>query len=413
MWAMSTNRSAPTPWAISAMRGKSRMRGYADAPATTIFGPDLLRDGGEGVVVDPLGRLVDAVRVDLVQPAGEVDRRAVGQVAAVGQVHAQDPVARLEHAEVGGHVGLRAGVGLDVDVLGAREERQRALLGERLGDVHVLAAAVVALARQALGVLVREPRALGLHHRGERVVLAGDELDLVALPVALLEHRGPELGVDVGEPSPAQSRRLRGACQSWVDLQSSHGPLSSHFGAGRRLQAAPDGRLRDRAVAKDPRCSPVRSTTVDASPPADGPPSRIRSIASPSSASISSASRASGSPDRLAEVVGSGPSARRERAGRGVARDAQPDRRDRAGCELAARERGGSGRSAPAGHDEGQAAGPERAGERGRGRVESSPISAAWSTSASRSAIALSGGRDFAANRRSMPPGVCSATAMP
>ena len=38
MWAMSTNRSAPTPWAISAMRGKSRMRGYADAPATTIFG---------------------------------------------------------------------------------------------------------------------------------------------------------------------------------------------------------------------------------------------------------------------------------------------------------------------------------------------------------------------------------------
>ena len=86
----------------------------------------------EGVVVDPLGLLVDAVRVDLVQPAREVDRRAVGEVAAVGEVHAQDPVARLEDAEVGGHVGLGAGVRLDVDVLGAREQRQRALAGRAL-----------------------------------------------------------------------------------------------------------------------------------------------------------------------------------------------------------------------------------------------------------------------------------------
>ena len=113
------------------------------------------------VVVDPLGVLADAVGVDLVQPAGEVERHAVGQVAAVGEVHAQDPVAGLEHAEVGGHVGLGAGVGLDVDVLGAREEGQRALLGEPLGDVHELAAAVVALARQALGVLVGEPASPG------------------------------------------------------------------------------------------------------------------------------------------------------------------------------------------------------------------------------------------------------------
>ena len=69
----------------------------------------------------------------------------------------EDPVARLEDAEVGGHVGLGARVRLDVDVLGAGEERERALLGEPLGDVDVLAAAVVALAGQALGVLVRQP----------------------------------------------------------------------------------------------------------------------------------------------------------------------------------------------------------------------------------------------------------------
>ena len=38
MWAMSTNRSAPTPWAIAAIRSKSHVRGYALAPATTTFG---------------------------------------------------------------------------------------------------------------------------------------------------------------------------------------------------------------------------------------------------------------------------------------------------------------------------------------------------------------------------------------
>ena len=209
MCAMSTNSSAPTSWAISAMRGKSRIRGYADAPATTIFGRTSRAVGLERVVVDPLGRAIHAVRVDLVQPAGEVDRRAVGEMAAVGEVHAQDPVARLEDAEIRRHVGLRARVRLHVDVLGAREQGERTLLGEHLGDVHELAAAVVALARQALGVLVGQPRPLGFHHRGERVVLARDQLDLVALAIALLEHRPPQLGIDLGQGSPAEARFAR------------------------------------------------------------------------------------------------------------------------------------------------------------------------------------------------------------
>ena len=62
-----------------------------------------------------------------------------------------------EHGHEDGHVRLRAGVRLDVGVLGA-EELLRALDRERLGDVDELAAAVVALARIALGVLVGEDR---------------------------------------------------------------------------------------------------------------------------------------------------------------------------------------------------------------------------------------------------------------
>ena len=53
---------------------------------------------------------------DLVEFAGEIRRMAVGEMAAVGEVHGQDLVARLEHGEVDGHVRLRAAVRLDVDV---------------------------------------------------------------------------------------------------------------------------------------------------------------------------------------------------------------------------------------------------------------------------------------------------------
>ena len=126
----------------------------------------------------------------------------------MGEVHAEDPVARLEDAEVGGHVGLGARMGLDVDVLGARVERQRPLLGEQLGDVDELAAAVVALAGQALGVLVRQPAALGLHDGGGDVVLARDQLDVVVLAAALALHRRPELRVDLGDGLERKAARL-------------------------------------------------------------------------------------------------------------------------------------------------------------------------------------------------------------
>jgi hypothetical protein len=85
----------------------------------------------------------------------------VRQVAAVRQVHRQDGVARLQLGEVHRHVRLRAGVRLHVGVL-RPEQRAGAVDRELLGDVDMLAAAVVAPAGIALGVLVGEidlPRA--------------------------------------------------------------------------------------------------------------------------------------------------------------------------------------------------------------------------------------------------------------
>jgi hypothetical protein len=82
-----------------------------------------------------------------------IDLGAVGEVPAMRQRHAEDGVARLQQGQVHGLVGLRARMRLHVGVVGA-EQLLAAVDGQLLGHVHVLAAAVVALARIALGVLV-------------------------------------------------------------------------------------------------------------------------------------------------------------------------------------------------------------------------------------------------------------------
>ena len=58
--------------------------------------------------------------------------------------------------------------------------------GECLHVVHDLAAAVVARARVALGVLVREHAPHSLQHRHRSEVLRRDELDIALLPTQLL-----------------------------------------------------------------------------------------------------------------------------------------------------------------------------------------------------------------------------------
>ena len=127
---------------------------------------------------------------------------SVREVAAVGEVHAEDGVAGLEQREVHGHVRLRAGVRLHVGVLGA-EELLGALDRQRLGHVDELAAAVVALARVAFGVLVGQHRSGGLEHGLADEVLGRDELEAALLAVHFVRDGGGDLRVGLGERSPA------------------------------------------------------------------------------------------------------------------------------------------------------------------------------------------------------------------
>ncbi len=149
---------------------------------------------GHVVEVDAVVVLPHAVADDLEVLAGEVEPHAVREVPAVGEVQAQDRVAGLERGEEDGHVRLRPECGCTLACVGA-EELLHAVDGERLGDVDELAAAVVALAGVALGVLVRQARPLRGHDGRAGVVLAGDHLEAELLPLPLALNRGKHLGI--------------------------------------------------------------------------------------------------------------------------------------------------------------------------------------------------------------------------
>ena len=179
----------------------------------------------ELVVVDALVLRADAVVGDLVETAGEIRLVAVGEVAAVGEVHGEDLVAGLEHGEVDGGVRLRAGVRLDVGVLGT-EKLLGAVDGELLDDIDVFAAAIPAAAGIAFGVFVGEHRSLRLHHGGRGEVFRGDELDVVALAVLLggdgVVDRGIGL-LDAAAGGLADARLVAAALESGGEEGVDHG----------------------------------------------------------------------------------------------------------------------------------------------------------------------------------------------
>jgi hypothetical protein len=150
------------------------------------------------VVVDGLGLRIEPVRDDVEPLAGEVDRRAVGQMSAMREAHAQYRVPRRQQGEVRRQVGLRPSVRLHIGVVGA-EELPGPVARDVLDDVDLLATAVVALAGQAFSVLVGENGAGRLEHRGRREVLRRDELDGAALALELSLAGGRDLRIRLRE----------------------------------------------------------------------------------------------------------------------------------------------------------------------------------------------------------------------
>ena len=173
----------------------ARVGGPAGDDDLRLFGDGLL---AQLVHVDPEVVFLDLVGGDVVELAGEVQLHAVGEVAAVGQGQAQDLVAGGDHGGERGGVGLRAGVRLDVGVFGA-EQVLDPVDRQLLGDVDVFAAAVVAAARVALGVLVGQDGALGFHDGARGEVLGGDHFQGAALAAEFLVQDGGDLGIEFSQ----------------------------------------------------------------------------------------------------------------------------------------------------------------------------------------------------------------------
>ena len=142
--------------------------------------------------------VVCAVGYEVVELAGNVDRRAVGQVTAVCKAHAHYGVAGLEQSDVNRCVSLCAGVRLNVCELCA-EKLLCTLDGDVLYDINVLAAAVVALSGIALSVLVGKHAAHSSHYCRRNYVLAGDKLKISLLALQLQVHRVGNFAVVLSE----------------------------------------------------------------------------------------------------------------------------------------------------------------------------------------------------------------------
>ena len=129
---------------------------------------------------------------------------------AGGKVKPHEGVARLhqrhEHLGIGGRAGMRLHVGeVAAEQLGHPLDRQP------LDHIDVLAAAVVALARQAFGIFVGQHRALRLEHGAADDVFRGDQLDFVALAAEFLADRAGDLRVGFVE-SGGEKSLLRNLC---------------------------------------------------------------------------------------------------------------------------------------------------------------------------------------------------------
>ena len=95
---------------------------------------------------------------------------------ALREVEPHHRLAGLEEGEVDGGIRGRTRVRLHIRVVSA-EEQLGAVDRDLFDLVDHLAAAIVALPRQTLGVLVRERRPHGLEHRRRDEVLARDQLE--------------------------------------------------------------------------------------------------------------------------------------------------------------------------------------------------------------------------------------------
>ena len=146
-------------------------------------------------------------------------------MAAGGEVEAHEGIAGLQQRQKHRLVHLAAGVRLHIGEAGA-EQFPGAIDRQRLHDVHPFAAAVIAVARIALGVFVGQHRALRFQHRAADDVLRRDQFDLMTLPAELAADRRGDVRIGLGEPRGKELVGRGGCLGGCLGAGRAHGRIS-------------------------------------------------------------------------------------------------------------------------------------------------------------------------------------------
>ncbi len=131
---------------------------------------------------------------EIVDKPRHIYRASVGEMSAVREIHAHHGVSGLEECEVNRKVSLRAGVGLNIGVLGA-EQTARALYCNVFDDIDAFASAVVAVSRISLGILVDAGSRHCEHDLFGYKVFTCDKFETASLTVKLGVNRFAHFGV--------------------------------------------------------------------------------------------------------------------------------------------------------------------------------------------------------------------------
>ena len=146
------------------------------------------------IVIDLFGLRIDAVKSNMIKLARKVDRRAVGQVPTMFQIHSQNRIAGFEHRQIDRHVGLRTGMGLDIHMIGL-EQLFGPVARQIFGDIDKLAPAVIALAGIAFGIFHRHHTPQRFQHPRAHQIFGRNQLQLVFEAIHFVPNRPGDLGI--------------------------------------------------------------------------------------------------------------------------------------------------------------------------------------------------------------------------
>ena len=127
------------------------------------------------VVIHTTRLLVQVVADRIVENARSIDVAAMRKVTAVVEVQSHKSITWFQYGEQYSSVSLSTRVRLHVGILSTKDFLH-AFDGKVLYDIHHLASTIVALARQALCILVGKVRTHSVHHLVTHEILRSNQL---------------------------------------------------------------------------------------------------------------------------------------------------------------------------------------------------------------------------------------------